>query len=160
MNNLIILSAVCLSCITGFMAYAETPPLDAADILSECGITNVVDASVAAWNTDLDRAAITGRRDTKYVVIITYRHPESPNYYLKRWAVAEVSYMMTNGGEIWTAGEQEYPAMPTRKDILGLCAKGLIENSEQVFSHWNIKEYLSQQGGPGYPPQGVGSPDP
>ena len=140
MNKLIILSVVCLSCITGFMAYAETPPLDAADILTECGTTNVVDASVAAWNTDLDRAAITGRRGTDYVIIIAYRHPESPNYYLKRWAVAEVSYMMTNGGEIWAVGEQEYPAMPTRKDILALCAKGLMDNPEQTLSHWNIKE--------------------
>ena len=139
MNKLIILSAVGLSCITGFRAYAETPPLDAVDILSECGTTNVVDASVAAWNTDLDRAAITGRRGTNYVIIIAYRHLESPNYHLKRWAVAEVGSMMTNGGEIWAVGEQEYPAMPTRKDILSLCAKSLMDNPEQAFSHWNIK---------------------
>lgn len=104
-------------------------PGAANDVLKDCGITNVLDATVFAWQgtgAKVSRVAVTGRRGAKHALLIAVRDPDAAAPQLKRWYVPRISVMLADGDgkkmwDEWVFGNRDYERPPGRDELLALC---------------------------------------
>ncbi len=118
-------------------------PIDVHQVLAECGRTDVVSPSVAAWASDLSAAAVVGKRGANHVLIIARRDPASPKPWLRRWMIAETSIMLSDElgvHDVWVQGERELPQPPTKRDILALCRSLMWDESRPRLDNWRVKD--------------------
>jgi hypothetical protein len=86
-------------------------------VLRDLNITDVNQAEVVAWTTNLREVVVTGRRGSGYSLIVACHSVFSPT---GPWELARTERLLSNDENVrceWTVGDRSYKHPPTRDDI-------------------------------------------
>jgi hypothetical protein len=105
-------------------------PFDLHQVLSQCGLRDVVPLQPAVWRRMADQRpwkvesiALIGRHAEQYVLIAASRSPQYSNRFYANWSVIEISILsrtLNNANiprEDWVIGKREFANYPTEQEL-------------------------------------------